>query len=251
MLSVRKFFRILGKGKASSDLTPKNTHNIIGTPSFLHNFAVALDTNGLSYLGIVALQELMQAVLTYEILGLQGIIVETGCALGGSAIGITGAKSKTRELRCYDVFDMMPPPSQQDGADVHARYDEIVSGKSAGLKGSVYYGYQENLLNVVENNFFQYGFPIREHSVRLIKGLYEDTLHIDVPVILAHIDCDWHDSVKICLERIAPHIISGGVMIIDDYHHYSGCRLAVDEFMSKDDKFERINGKSRLHLWKR
>ena len=178
-------------------------------------------------------------------------MVEAGCALGDSALGITAAKSMKREFRCYDVFAMIPPPSKQDGADVHARYAEIVSGKSAGLKGNVYYGYQENLLNVVGNNFSRYGFPIAEHSVRLIKGLYQDTLRIDEPVMLAHIDCDWYDSVKLCLERIAPHMVNGGVMVIDDYHHYSGCRQAVKEFMLQHDTFEQINGKSRLHLRKR
>ena len=220
-------------------------------PSFLHRLAMTIDANGLSYLGLEALKELMQAVVTCEMQGLQGIIIEAGCALGGSAIGITAAKSMERELRCYDVFGLIPPPSQQDGVDVHARYAEIVSGKSAGLKGDVYYGYRENLLSVVENNFSQYGFPIGENSVCLVKGLYEETLQITTPVILAHIDCDWYDSVKLCLERICPYIVNGGVMIIDDYHHYSGCKQAVDEFMSQNDAFERIDGKSRLHLRKR
>ena len=221
------------------------------SPAFLHHLAVTLDAGGLSYLGVEALKELMQAVVTCEMRGLQGIIVEAGCALGGSAIGIAAAKSMERELRCYDVFGMIPPPSQQDGADVHTRYAEIVTGESAGLKGDVYYGYRENLLSVVENNFSQYGLPIDENSVCLVKGFYEETLQISTPVILAHIDCDWYDSVKLCLKRIAHHIVDNGVMIIDDYHHYSGCKQAVDEFLSRYNEFERIDGKSRLHLRKR
>jgi asparagine synthase (glutamine-hydrolysing) len=221
------------------------------SPAFFHQLAAALDGNGLSYLGTDALKELMQTVVACEMRCLQGIIVETGCALGGSAIGIAAAKSRERELRCYDVFSMIPSPSEEDGADVHARYAEIVSGKSVGLKGNVYYGYQENLLSVVETNFLRYGFPIGEHAVHLVKGPYQDTLYIDTPVILAHIDCDWYDSVKLCFERIAPHMAEGGVMIIDDYRHYSGCRQAVEEFMAQNETFERIDGKSRLHLRKR
>lgn len=220
------------------------------SPAFLHHLALTLDAEGLSYLGVEALEDIMQAVVVCEIQNMQGIIVETGCALGGSAIGIAAAKSTRREFRCYDVFDMIPPPSQKDGAEVHIRYAEIISGKSTGLKGNVYYGYQKKLLSVVENNFSRYGFPIGDHAVQLIKGLYEDTLHIDVPVVLAHIDCDWYDSVKLCLERISPHIISRGVMIIDDYHYYSGCKQAVDEFMSLHREFERIDNKSRLRLRK-
>ena len=215
MVLFRDFFTHFRHGK-DTEASAINQKIPSYSPAFLHSFSVALDAQGLSYLGVKALKELMQVVVDCEIKGLQGIIIEMGCALGGSAIGITATKSMEREFRCYDVFAMIPPPSEHDGVDVHARYAEIASGKSIGLKGDIYYGYQENLLATVENNFSQCGFPVDEHSVCLIKGLYQDTLHIDTPVILAHIDCDWYDSVKLCLERITPYIVSGGMMIIDD-----------------------------------
>lgn len=84
----------------------------------------------------------------------------------------------------------------------------------------------------------------------LIEGLFEDTIRPSTPVALAHIDGDWYESVKVCLERIWPALPPGGVMVVDDYDAWSGCRTAVDEFLSgrPDCRVERW---SRLHLIRR
>ena len=73
----------------------------------------------------------------------------------------------------------------------------------------------------------------------------------DEPVALAHIDGDWYNSVKVCLDRIAPRLVPGGVLVIDDYDAWSGCRKAVDEwFAGKDDRFEFVR-RERLHIERR
>ena len=64
-----------------------------------------------------------------------GEIIETSCALGGSAILMCAAKTRYRPMRVFDMFGMIPPPSDQDGPEMHARYQEIAAGRSAGLKG--------------------------------------------------------------------------------------------------------------------
>ncbi len=63
--------------------------------------------------------------------------------------------------------------------------------------------------------------------------MFQDTITGDEPVALAHIDGDWYESVRTCLERIGPRLSPGGVMVIDDYFYWSGCRTAVDEFLAK------------------
>ena len=80
------------------------------------------------------------------------------------------------------------------------------------------------------------------------QGLFQDTLHPAGPVALAHIDGDWYASVMTCLERIVPVLIPGGTLVIDDYHHWSGCRKAVDEyFADRRDQFAFVE-RSRLHI---
>jgi asparagine synthase (glutamine-hydrolysing) len=201
-----------------------------------------------SYLGIDALYDLANTMNFIEDSGLEGDIIETGCALGGSAIVIASVKSSRRLFKVYDVFGMIPAPSNEDGSYAKDRYAIIKSGQSDGLNGEKYYGYEEDLLQKVKNNFAEVGYNIEKNNIKLIKGLYEETLRVNSPVAFVHIDCDWYDSVKFCLTMIVPHLVVGGVLVIDDYHYYDGCKKAVDEyFASQQDKFSFVN-RSRLHI---
>lgn len=208
----------------------------------------AVTADALSYLGRVALTELHRQVEETERQGISGAIIEAGCALGGSAIVIVAAKSPARQMFVYDVFGMIPPPSPKDGVDVHTRYETILAGKAQGKGNKPYYGYQENLYAVVKSNFIRYGFTPSEHNVHLIQGLFQETLHVNQPVALAHIDGDWYESVTVCLERLEPCLVSGGRLIIDDYYHWSGCRMAVDEYFQNKRQHYHFYRRSRLHI---
>ncbi|HZG42103.1 MAG TPA: TylF/MycF/NovP-related O-methyltransferase [Longimicrobium sp.] len=186
----------------------------------------------LTYLGFDALADLERAVARVEAQGIAGAIIEAGCALGGSTVVIAAAKTRERPLRVYDVFGMIPPPSEADGADIHARYATIVEGKSAGIGGDRYYGYEENLRERVANTLTEFGYDPAANRIELIQGLFQDTMQVSGPVALAHVDADWYESVMTCLQRIVPHLAPGGTLVIDDYDHWSGCRRAVDEFFA-------------------
>jgi asparagine synthase (glutamine-hydrolysing) len=193
----------------------------------------AVLADSLTYLGEDALNDLYEQVTRLENEGSDGILIEAGCALGGSAIVIATAKSSSRPFYVYDMFGMIPPPSDRDGEDVHKRYEIIKSGKSSGIGGQKYYGYEENLFDKVGYNFSRYNVPIDKNNVYLVKGLFQDTLYVQDKVALAHIDVDWYESVKTCLERIEPHLIAGSVLVIDDYDHWSGCKNAVDDILQR------------------
>ena len=185
----------------------------------------------LTYLSEEKLASLANCCRELETAGLDGAILEAGCALGGSSILLATLKSNERLLSIYDVFGMIPPPSQEDSEDVHARYRTIVEGKSEGLGDDTYYGYQENLYDVVAGNFERFGINREKHSVSLVKGLVQDTLHPEGPIALAHIDVDWYEPVMVCLQRIFPRLVPGGSIVIDDYHDWGGCRKATDEYL--------------------
>ncbi len=78
----------------------------------------------------------------------------------------------------------------------------------------------------------------------MIKGLVQETMNINEPVVFAHIDVDWYDSVKTCLQQIWPNLVIGGSLILDDYDCWGGRRKATDEYFrnfvgqfSMDDNF--------------
>lgn len=176
----------------------------------------------LTYLNRGALRDLADAARGLDRADIPGSVIECGCALGGSALVLATAKSKARPFYVYDVFGMIPPPSDRDGEDVIRRYATIKSGKSAGIAGNRYCGYEPNLLQKVTDTFARYELPLDDNRIELVQGPFQTTLRVCEPVALAHIDGDWYDSVMVCLERIVPHLSKGGRLVVDDYDHWSG-----------------------------
>ena len=176
-----------------------------------------------------------------------GSVVECGTALGGSAIVLASAKATTRPLKVYDLFGLIPPPTEDDGEKVLRRYEDVQNGKSKGIGGEVYYGYREDLLAEVTASFERFGLSIADNAVDLIPGNFSDTLKVDYPVALAHLDGDWYESTMTCLQEIWPHLVVGGRLILDDYFFWEGCRKAVDEFFDGRSDYEFVT-KHRLHV---
>jgi len=224
----------------------KNYLKHIDTP----NSVKYVKDKNLTYLETSALKDIYDRVIELEEKEINGVIIEAGCALGGSAIVISDAKKSSRCLKLYDTFDEIPAPGDEDGEDVHERYETIKSGEAEGIGDEEYYGYKKDLLRDVKINFEESGNSIEKNNIEMKKGLFKNTLHIDGKIAFAHIDCDWYESVMVCLERIVPNMSEGAYIIIDDYNHWSGCRKAVDEyFKNKNEKFSFVQ-KSRLHIKK-
>lgn len=187
--------------------------------------------SNLTYLSETKLNSLYETCLLFEKEQIQGDFIECGAALGGSGILITKIKNYDRKLKIYDVFEKIPAPTDKDGNDSHERYKKILMGDSRGIGSGVYYGYQDNLLDVVKNNFSSFGIDYNKENVSFIKGDITKNLDIESSVAFAHIDVDWYEPVKTSLEKIYPKLVIMGTIIVDDYYDWAGCRKAVDEFL--------------------
>jgi hypothetical protein len=176
-----------------------------------------------------------------------GAFIEAGCALGGSAILIAKCKPRDRHLYVYDTFGMIPPPTEQDGREGLARFSKIVSGKSSGLGGEQYYGYRTNLIQDVIANMRAYNVECERENVHLIQGHFESTLWVQEPIALAHLDCDWYESLRLCFGRIAPFVSFGGYIIVDDYNH-KGARSATDSFLAEHSDFIAVGWRRSLMI---
>jgi hypothetical protein len=201
-----------------------------------------LRANALTYCGRPGKLEVVhEAVKRVEAAAVPGIFVEAGVAMGGSAIVIAKSKAPERELRLYDVFEMLPPPSENDDARSHEVYREFAAGKATAPVDRNYIAHSSDLLAYARENMRSTGVDPDAANVRFIKGLYEDTLKVEVPVAFAHIDCDWYDSVKLCIARLADRMSAGGIMLFDDYNSFQGCRKAVDEWLPRDPRFKVVH----------
>lgn len=214
---------------------------------FLSPLARKIKERNLTYLSFRKLQNLEWAI--GQASNVNGIYVETGIALGGSGVLIAMQMPAGREFHGYDVFGMIPEPtSRKDDEKSRRRYQNIQAGRSIGLGGDRYYGYTDGLYDQVLATFARFGLPSAERSVALHKGLFEETLHFeeDAEVAFAHIDCDWYDPVRLCLERIYPRLGRRGLVVIDDYFDYGGCRNAVDEFLAIHPDMKVVRAKGNM-----
>lgn len=134
-----------------------------------------------------------------------GDFVEFGLALGGSSIVLAKTCVPRRRFHGFDVFGMIPPPTSPKDDDVgRRRYATIASGKSEGIGGETYYGYRKDLHGEVVEAFSRYGLTVDDDAIHLYPGLFQESWPracID-RIALAHIDCDWYDPVRFCLEPL-------------------------------------------------
>lgn len=169
-------------------------------------------------LGTDRIRGLYDAVMTAVEQKIPGDIVECGAARGGSAalMGLTlnDAKSDKRLWVC-DTFEGIPEATGDDPPEALAYTGQF--------KGSV---------EEVEHLFIRLGIA---DNARLVKGLFQDTLptlSVDQIAVL-HLDGDWYESTKCGLECLYDKVVPGGIIQIDDYGHWAGCRKAYNDFFFK------------------
>jgi asparagine synthase (glutamine-hydrolysing) len=204
----------------------------------------------LTYLSAEKLANLEWCADEVERRAVPGDVIEAGVALGGSAIALADRLTPQRAFDGFDVFGTIPPPSERDGADAHERYAVIAAGDSTGIGGDPYYGYVDDLYERVVASFREHGVAPGDR-VRLHRGLFEDTLRPRGPLALVHIDSDWYEPVRLCLERTYSHLSHGAFVVLDDYHDYDGCRAATDDFLSDHAELVPVRDRGNLVLQRR
>ncbi|PZR81744.1 MAG: asparagine synthase [Hyphomicrobiales bacterium] len=194
----------------------------------------------LTYLNNDRLENMNSCINSIKRKRVPGEFLEFGIALGGSAICIASELDDDRRFIGFDVFGMIPPPGEKDGPGPNERYETIKTGRSVGIGGDRYYGYVNDLHQLVIKNFEDFGFMIDGHKIELVPGLYEAILPglPEMTIAFAHIDCDWYEPVMLCLEYITPRLSPGGMIILDDYNDWPGCKKASDEFCARHPEID-------------
>lgn len=190
-------------------------------------FIRSLIDGKLTYLNNAAFFSLSSAIDCIQQRKIPGDYCDFGIALGGSSIFIASRLSPETCFFGFDVFERIPPPGLKDDKASHERYATIASGLSTGIKGDVYYGYLDNLFDIVCGNFENYGLHVDGNTINLIKGQYEKVLTNTAQpscIAFAHIDCDWYESVKIVLEFLKSRMSIGSYIVVDDFNAWGGAR---------------------------
>jgi hypothetical protein len=186
--------------------------------------------------GVARLQALIEAVRYCVRRGLDGAFAECGVWRGGSVLAmlltLEELGSADREIYLYDTFEGMTAPTERDVSRLSAPAVEEWE-RSGGRPYAELFDPELVSEDAVRNILLATGYP--EHLLRLVRGPVEMTLPGQAPERLAllRLDTDWYESTRHELEHLYPRLIEGGVLIVDDYGHWEGCRRAVDEYFAE------------------
>ena len=174
-----------------------------------------------------------------------GHFVECGVAAGGTSALLAGVISRhsqrDRLLFAFDTFEGMPEPGKWDAHDGQPAND------SGWGKGTCAAPETSLMKAAAELDATEY--------VRPVKGLFADTLpaHRDEvsAIALLHVDGDWYQSTLDILENLYELVSPGGIIQIDDYGYWEGCRKAVEEFEQRSGLKLEKNPVDETGIWLR
>jgi len=180
------------------------------------------------------IEALAQAVEYAVARGVPGAFVECGVWRGGSmmAVALTLLRLGVtdRDLYLFDTFAGMTPPGPQD-VKKGGRHASDVLGE-ASRDASVW-----GIAGLAEVRAAVLGVGYPAQRIHFVEGPVEETLPRDAPaeIALLRLDTDWYASTKHELVHLYPLLVSGGVLIIDDYAFWRGSRQAVDEYVRENE----------------
>jgi O-methyltransferase len=196
----------------------------------------ALQVRSHSMVSLQRLATVWQQVRYVDTYGLKGCLVECGVGKGGT-VGMMAlahqfsSSTPQRQLHLFDSFEGLPEPKAGvDGMSAIGYSKKRASGALKTIKKCV--GTLDENKNFLEKTL---GYP--KDLLQYHVGWFEQTLPKDSstlgPIAILRIDGDWYESTKVCLENLYEKVIPGGIIIIDDYGHWEGCKRATDEFLGK------------------
>lgn len=174
---------------------------------------------------------LIQAVRYLCANRITGAMVECGVWKGGSMAAVAKTllqlQDVSRELYLFDTFEGMTAPTAKD-------LDYTGKKASQVLRDIPGDRCDDAPLEQVKEVLYGTGYP--KEKIHFVRGRVEETIPVSAPdpIALLRLDTDWYDSTKHELVHLFPRLSKAGVIIIDDYGHWQGSRLACDEYFEQN-----------------
>jgi len=197
---------------------------------FLHKVNLASVTMT-SYESLSALAIVCKYLNTAKV---SGDFVEAGVWRGGSSIVAKKFLNGNRQFYLYDTYKGMTEPTEFDFRVGESSNTSTVSNWKR-LNRETHNEWVFASLKEVRENFKK--FNVLDESIFFIEGDVRETLtSTEIPnsIALLRLDTDFYDSSLIELQILWPRLVSGGILILDDYGHWDGARRAVDEYFKNE-----------------
>lgn len=154
----------------------------------------------------------------------EGDFIEMGVYRGGTAVLLAAALREQQaraRLHLLDAWQGMPPPQAEDGQPLVGQ-GFFADASEQGVRELLA---SQGLLD----------------RCQTYAGWFEQTLAaVRGPFALAHVDCDYYQPVRHCLEHVLPRMTARGVVIVDDHgtnepRSFPGVARAVSEVIAGTD----------------
>ena len=164
---------------------------------------------------------------------IKGDFVECGVYKGGAVMMIAYIlkyrKIDDRTIWLYDTFKGMTRPSIKDkyihnNEDLEQRW---YKQQKRSYNEWVYSPVEEVYRNILKTDYDQFIF-VQGDVCETLK--HEHNLPKNISVL--RLDTDFYDSTKSELNKLYPRLTKDGILIIDDYGTFEGCKIAVDEYFN-------------------
>jgi len=129
-----------------------------------------------------------------------------------------------RIIHVYDTFSGMTESSLKD----IDRFGIVADYKAPGIICSASY-------EDVYNNIQSIGYPMKNIIFHLGDIRNTDVSCIPNKIALLRLDIDWYELYKFALPLFEPNVSNDGIVTIDDYNFWNGCKEAVDEYIENKD----------------
>jgi hypothetical protein len=183
---------------------------------------------------------------------IDGVIVECGVESGNFEhiwINELMKNNSVRDIYLYDTFGGLVEPTEYD----YTRNDS----KLYQMNKDAVYEYWKNRIINEETNGWCYtplekvkhrlnstGYP--QQNLHYVVGDVMETLKdkttIPAKIAILRLDTDWYESSKYELEQMYDNVVTGGIIIFDDYYHWDGQRRATDNFfLTRNINYDFVN----------
>lgn len=135
------------------------------------------------------------------------VIVEVGVYKGGS-LKVLAESFPHADIVGFDTFEGLPSAQWRE-EEIHQPGDFNDTSKQA----------VEDFINC--------------NNVELVEGLFPESAETGFEYVdFVHVDTDFYEGVKVCLEYFYPLLPKGGIMVFDDYgwSNCPGVKQALEEF---------------------
>jgi len=171
---------------------------------------------------------------------LPGAFAECGVWRGGSVLAMILRLQQLgvsdRDIYLFDTFEGMTEPTDSDTSRFETSALSTWTANLADGEKPWKALFDSERFNEedVRRALLSTGYPAER--LHFVRGRVEDTIpqHAPDQLALLRLDTDWYESTRHELLHLWPRLQTGGVMIIDDYGHWDGCRKAVDEYFGAE-----------------